>query len=352
MLPNQNRSIMANRIETFLNDIARWKDYFENLASKGMFSNATLKSRQHKKELLNRYREIAGAKLKNLTKEEKASLRVVQRERRQLEKELYPNVILRFVRNMFRLTNVTLGKVFVNPMTKKQSQKNVDAELRKFGLENFSDKIASQIRAGQNSILEKTAISKKQNEVLEFGVSVGKDVTGRHYLKEATATLTLNEKDKRSLSFIDNMGLSPEKANNLLAGRPVFMYGDRWKIPNINDTDEKGNILVKEIKVMDYKMEELITKIPGAKLNSADLASAIESLKKGERTEILIKVNGTEKKIGLEASPMKRDLIYYDGNRRTTPEMLLGKKKIEAKTINLKEKQQLSSRSQLKKKVQ
>ncbi|WP_133586382.1 hypothetical protein [Sphingobacterium yanglingense] len=343
---------MANRIETFLNDIARWKDYFENLASKGMFSTANLGSRQHKKELLNRYREIAGTNLKNLTSEEKASMRIVQRERRQLERELYPNVILRFVRNMFRLTNATLGKVFVNPMKQKQSQKTVDAELHQFGLESFSDKIAPQIRAGQNSIVEKTAISKKQNEVLEFGVSVDKDMTGRHYLKEATATLTLNEKDKRSLSFIDNMGLSPDKANNLLAGRPVLMYGDRWKIPNINDTDGKGNIIVKEIKVIDYKIEELLTKIPGTKLSSTELQKTVKALKKGERIEIPIKIDGKQRNIGLEASPLKRDFIYYEGNRRTTLDQLLGQRQNEAKTINLKEKQQQSQRSQLKKKVQ
>lgn len=311
---------MANRIQKAWDDIIRWKKFFENLASRGQVSSNYASSRLFKKEMVERYNELLSHKFKNLSVEERALRRFANLERGRLEREIYPNVFVRLVRNLLRLGGalVTLPiRAVIKPIRADQAERGIGMDLNRQGFGGLSSEIRSRVRQGEHAIREKVSESSSPKEIIDYDLSVLRNVSGKHRFEGFSATLTtLDGKEKRSLSVEDSAGISKEQADGLLHGRAVHIGGDKWKIPDINDADPKGNIRIREIRIADFDLEKSITSIPGVKLKEEELSEILVGLRNGKRIDLSAGLDNQQKVIQVEADPLQRGLNFFLNNKR------------------------------------
>src|SRR5690606_37072482 len=159
---------MANRIQQTWDEIRRWKKFFDNMISNGSARPDYLSSRSYKKELLDRYRELLSHRYKDLTQDERALRRFINRERRQLEKEIYPNGVVRFTGNLFRLAANMVKlpfQVITGPRRAERDAQSVSNALGRQGFGKQSQAVASRLKQGESRVGYQVSESPSPREV-------------------------------------------------------------------------------------------------------------------------------------------------------------------------------------------
>lgn len=340
----------VNRIENDLNQWRSREERFTNLYHPGIAH-----SKAFLKEKLN-YHDAVAAKYKGtFNEEERFALHILKQERNRIEKQLYPNLLIRLLRG------------FLLPVKRQQAVKQMAKQtagneqalkktLFKTGFGNAINKLEQNIKQGQQAFSIPVSYYINEKERLDFSLSFNKDDNGQYQFESYKATL--KNEHKRGESKLQNFSIeqgnvvTATQAYNLLAGRAIqkeqTIEGIRqstWMQLDFNDKDALGNYRTKEFHTgYGYDLKSILEQLPLKELMDNSGIEKLENvLKNGSRHAVSILKEGKEQKFFIEANPQFRLVNIYDEHlKKASMSSVLGNKTTEPvhlKKVNFNRKQ-------------
>lgn len=308
----------GNRVEA---ELKRWQEKeekFQKLFSFDMNSNRALL-----KEKLHNYERIA-AKYNNTTDpDERFTLRMLKQERRHLEKKVYKNRFIRYVR-----------RFIVNPIRQYVARKNnekvaeiskdqVFKQMRNIGLQQHYPSVSEKMNSGLFKFSEPVSHYVNANEQIRHNLQFEQKNNGEYHLS-ATQVELKNDLDpslNRKQTFDPRLAIKEDEAYNLLSGRSIEK-GGVWLKLDLNDRDVDGNYKIKEFpQSYGFNIETALRSlIPTTEQIAINL---IESLSRGNREAV--KIN--DRQYFIEAEPQLRSFNIYDSKmQKQSLATVMGKK--------------------------
>lgn len=267
----------------------------------------------------------------NATPDEKLVLDMVKKTVGKLEKQLYPNPV---IRALLRLKALLYDKPLQAASLKKLKTGNIAALTDTLGELGLN---AERLNLDRKLDFEqaKTAIelvSPWGSNNYSVKVNFEKDASGEYHIPSYIGTLKdpLNPENTRSYTFDVNLGINAREAANLLQGRAVLKYypigenrmGSKWMQLDLKNLTADGNPQLKETPGdFEYNLRQEVTRIADA-LNKPELASvkALNGLEQGNQIALKHMDGKTNY---LQANPIdKRVTILNDKQQPVTLDTL------------------------------
>ncbi|RZJ76743.1 MAG: hypothetical protein EOO45_01130 [Flavobacterium sp.] len=250
--------------------------------------------------------------------DEKMVLELITKATVKLEKELYPNPLLRLLHQVKEI-------VFDKPMQVARQQKmlaaNVialDNTLNRYGFGAANNDLARKLDYQQQSIGIDLAGTGDTSRNLQISLTLEKDPSGRFQLDSFSAVLkdASGLAPERSYRFPAAMRVTAKDAVNLLEGRAVFKQGEgresgNWLQLDFDREDQRGGPVLKSINPhqgFDLKKElaTLAGELSRGELAGNDVLKALEAGKQVAIKPVLGEV------VFLEADPAKTQVLIKD----------------------------------------
>lgn len=302
----------TNRIEA---ELLRWKEKEERFAKLFTFEMSSNRALMREKlrdfdAIYTRYR---GTQKPN----ERFALRMLKQERRHLERQLYPNLLIRLTR---RLLIKPIRDIFVNRANRKRDKRKRESlynQLSKSGLrDQFKNAERIMVQHGQDFSLP---VSYQANEKQRVDHSLQFEMDGQGAYKAVSLTATLHDatKPKREVKQTFDLkkypGIGVQEAFNLLDGRSVLLNG-KWLQLDSTDRDTQGNHRIAEYVDRSHDgLTDAVNSMPFKELYlTTDRIKAVEALKRGERLTVTQVKGAKEQQFFLEANPRLGSVSILD----------------------------------------
>lgn len=342
---------LINRVEAELNQWRSREERFNKLFSFGLSSNRALL-----KEKLDYYDRIAAKYKGTRDLDERFALRMLRQERNRIEKQLYPNLLIRLLRRL--LVAPVKEQIAIRQDNRKTEQNSqaLHQRVQRTGFPDLSAKIDEQIRQGQQQFSIPVSYYLNDKERVDHQLSFAKDQSGQYHF-EGYKTALYNEAkpdEKRQQYF--NMrhehNVNTTEAYNLLSGRCI-QNGGTWLQLDFNDKDQHGNYRVKQFHTeYGYDLDKILQQLPLKELlNKGETDKLKEALKNGDKASVSFVKDGKEQRFYIEANPQFKSVnIYDEHSRKTTLHTALGNKTMEAvkMTHKVNEQQQQAKKNGIK----
>lgn len=326
-----NNQLPANRVETELNQWRLRENRFSKLFSFDLSSNRALL-----KEKLHYYDRVAAKYKGTPDVDERFALSVLNQERKRIEKQLYPNLLIRLLR---RLLVAPIREQIIIRQDARQAEQNnqlLHIQMRRAGFTGLSAKVEEQIKQGHQQFSVPVSYYINDKERLDHQLSFAKDQSGRYHLEGYKTNLHNEAKpsETRQQYFSMKTGYSIDttEAYNLLAGRAIQKEG-KWVQLDLNDKDPQGNFRLKEFHSdYGYNLEKALQQLPLKEmLNKSEADKLHDALKQGGRQSVSFIRDGNEQRYFIEANPQFKSVnIYDEHSRKITLNTALGNKTMEA----------------------
>lgn len=309
-----------NRVE---NDLNQWRSREERFAK--LFSLGVANNKPFVKEKLKYYDAVAAKYKGTPNQEERFALRILKQERNRIEKQLYPNLLLRFLRRLI----LPVKQQYVIKQEAKQTAGNEQAlkeTLFRAGFGNIGSKLGQYTKQGQQEFSIPVSYYVNEKERLDFNLSFAKDQNGQYQFENYRAGLRNEAKPEESRQ--QNFQIEPDntitatQAYNLLAGRAVQreytgMEGNgqsSWRQLDFNDKDAIGNYKMKEFHAAyGYDLKHVLQQLPLKELMSGqETEKLMNALKVGGRHAVSFLKDGKEQRFYIEANPQFKAVNIYD----------------------------------------
>lgn len=303
-----------NKADRVQEDLEKWLKREQRFQK--IFSRPLADNRSFLKEKLKYYDTIKSKYGNVATREESTTLRLMKEDRGAIERQLYPNAIVRLA---FRIT-LKIRNEINSQKDQRQNQANLQ-ELRsavhRLGLpENaFSERHLRQERD-----IPPFTYQVGENEQMTFDWDLSQEQDGAYKFNGYTATLNIEGEPQRTQRFpvegTDTM--TAGQAYNLLSGRSVQIGTEKdlhWVKLDLNDKDRDGNHKVKRFYAnYNYSLKDQLAKIPINSLTNSGQMKMVEgALRNGDR--IKIQLTGGEF-LSIEANPQHRSIDCYREGRK------------------------------------
>lgn len=307
----------SNRVEAELMNWQQKEQKFQSLFSFELSSNKALL-----REKLHDYERIAVKYNYTTDPDERFTLQMLKQERRHLEKKVYRNRLVRYVRrfvvNPIRQYIATRNNEKVAEISKDQ----VFRQMQKIGVERHYPSVSQKMNSGLFKFSEPVSHYVNANEQIRHNLQFEQKNNGEYHLS-ATQVELKNDLDpslNRKQTFDPRLAIKEDEAYNLLSGRSIEK-GGVWLKLDLNDRDVDGNYKIKEFPASyGYDIQKVMTDVfSNKKIDSG----VIESLNRGNREEI--KINNRQYYI--EADPQHRSINIYDSKmQKQSLTSVMGKK--------------------------
>lgn len=245
-------------------------------------------------------------------------LRVINKERIKLTRELYPNVIRQIFHKVIDL--LVINKIKARNYT-KELQKNsqyLKESLSKIGFKDAFSKVEPLMSTGQMKLTVPISRYINEKERMDQQLSFVKDVNGYYKFEGYNAVLHNESKPNESREHFfmaDENAFTATESYNLLAGRALEKEG-HWVQFDLNDKDAAGNYRLKEFHAdYGYDLEKILSKLPLKELISKIQAEELlNGLKQGSLEPVTIHKSDAEHKFYIEANPHFKTVNFYDRN--------------------------------------
>lgn len=332
-----NNQQPVNRVEMELNQWRSREERFSKLFSFSLSSNRALL-----KEKLDYYDRTAAKYKGTPDLDERFALKVLRQERNRIEKQLYPNLLIRLLRRLLVVPFKEQIIVRQNERRTKQNNQVLYSQLQRAGFSGLSEKIEGQIRQGQSQFEIPVSYYINDKERLDHQLSFVKDQNGQ-YRFDGYKTNLHNEakpEEKREQFFNMKAGnnVNATEAYNLLTGRAIQREGT-WMQLDMNDKDAHGNFRIKEFHSgYGYDLEKILKQLPLKEfLNKNDADKLRDALRHGDRQSVSFIKGGNEQRYFIEANPQFKSVnIYDEHSRKVTLNTALGNKTMEAVKLTRK----------------
>lgn len=333
----------VNRIE---NDLNRWLSKEQRFIK--LFSSSISKDNVLLKEKLQYFNSIA-AKYKGTTNlDERFALRMLRQERSQLEKQLYPNLWIRFLNKLF----VPIQQQVAIKQLEKQAGNNrllLKDNLELTGFDSVIPTLDQQMKRGQQQFSIPVSYYVNEKEHMDYALSFIKDINDQYRLEGYNATLRneLKPEEIKHHYFKPEQAISAQQAYNLLAGRSIEreqmginpIRQSTWIQLDFNDKDPQGNYRIKQFtSTYGYDLQKELQQLPLKELlNKEQTEKLLDALTNGKRESVSFLKDGKERQYYIEANPQFKSVNIYDGHsRKVTLSTALGNKTIEAVKLTRK----------------
>ena len=340
-----NNRVPINGVETELNQWRSREDRFSKLFSFSLASNRSLL-----KEKLQYYDRIAAKYTGTQNLDERFALRMLRQERNRIERQLYPNPILRVVR---RMLVVPVREQIVIRQNNKRTAENSQAlhqQVQRAGFTDLLTKIEEQIKQGQQQFSLPVSYYLPNNERLDHQLSFVKGNSGLYQFEGYKTTLynesKPNEKRQQYFNLRNEYNVNATEAYNLLSGRSIHRE-QTWIQLDFNDKDQNGNFRVKQFHSdYGYNLETALQQLPLKELLNKDETDKLQdALKNGSRISVSFLKDGKEQQFYIEANPQFKSVnIYDEHSRKLTLNTALGNKTMTTLKITHKINEQQQNR--------
>ncbi|TRW22020.1 hypothetical protein FMM05_18870 [Flavobacterium zepuense] len=321
----------SNRVEM---EMSRWRlreERFGKLFSFDLSSNKALL-----REKLHDYQRIAVTYKGTQNPDERFALQVLKQERRLMEKQLYPNFLLRLLRRV--IVEPLREQVFITQQVRQvqENGQSLHDQVQRAGFTGLTASLDEQLKKGQQQFSIPVSYYVNEKERLEHQLFFAKNQSGQ-YRFEGFKTSLFNESkpdESRQHYFTLSSGLSPDttEAYNLLSGRAINNDG-KWMQLDLNDKDAQGNYRIKEFHSnYGYDLERELKQLPLKELGDPIQEEKLKDiLKSGGRQSVCFIKDGKEHRYYIEANPQFKSVnIYDEHSRKVSIATAMGGKTIEA----------------------
>ncbi len=341
-----NNQLPINRVETDLNQWRSREERFSKLFSFSLSSNKALL-----KEKLQYYDRIAAKYKGTQDMDERFALRMLQQERSKIEKQLYPNPVIRLLRSLLVVPVKEQAVIKQNNRKTEQNSQSLHQQVRRAGFTNLAAKIDEQIKQGQQQFSLPVSYYINDKERLNHQLSFVKDQSGTYHFEGYKTNLynesKPNEQREQYFSAKNGYEINTTESYNLLAGRAIKKNAT-WMQLDFNDKDANGNFRMKEFHSgYGYNLQKILQQLPLKELlNESEANKLHDALKNGNRVAVSFIKNGNEQRYYIEANPQFKSVNIYDEHgRKITLNTALGTKTLEAmKAVNNASQQQSQGR--------
>lgn len=342
---------LINRVEAELN---QWRSREERFSK--LFSFSLLSNRALLKEKLNYYDRIAAKYKGTQDLDERFALRMLRQERNRIEKQLYPNLLIRLLRKL--LVAPVREQMIIRQDNRKTEQNSqaLHQQVQRTGFTDLSTKIDEQIRKGQQQFSIPVSYYLNDKERLDHQLSFVKDPSGQYHF-EGYKTALYNEarpeeNRQQYFSLRHEHNINTTEAYNLLSGRCI-QNGGTWLQLDFNDKDQHGNFRIKQFHSdYGYDLDKVLQQLPLKELlNKNETEKLKEALKNGDRISISFVKNGNEQRFYIEANPQFKSVNIYDEHSgKITLHTALGNKTADAMKVThrVNEQQQQAKKNGIK----
>ena len=301
-------------------EMKRWEAREQRFAK--LFSASILQSRAFKKEKVRHLRKLTSQYRWSNDPEERMARKLLNQERRQLEKELYPN---RLKRNFMRFMG-SLGRLadaIIKPPAGRMDMGKAVTDLKRAGFGDMKESLRQHRGKGQDtfSITDVRKLDKGQQ--LEYRPEFRKGQDGQLHYEGHTVTLRGEGKTVSYRMDAGDMRLGERQAKNLLSGRAVLVKGEWLKLDR-NDKDAAGNLRIKrspEINGPDLERELSLLPIRENRF-AVTKAELIEALKQGFKVAVNMNTGNSTEVVYLASNGKSLDLFNAGGKKTTLSEIL------------------------------
>lgn len=347
--PAMNNQYFSNRVEA---DLTRWRSREERLNK--LFSFPLSSNRALLKEKLEYYERVA-AKYKGTSNlDERLALSMLREECRQMEKQIYPNLLTRLLRRILVTPAATQNIIRQDNKKIRENSQALHQQVQRAGFPDLSSKIDEQIWQGQQQFSIPVSYYLNDKERLDHQLSFAKDQSGWYRFEGFKANLYDESKpdEKRQQYFSMHRGcnVNTTEAYNLLSGRCV-QSGDTWMQLDFNDKDTQGNCRIKQFHPRyGYNLEKVLQQLPLKELLDKEEADKLQKgLKDGNRISVSFLKDGKEQQFYIEANPQFKSVNIYDEHyRKITLHTASGNKTTDAMKVMHKIKKEQQSHAKRK----
>lgn len=295
-------------------EVGKWLEIEARIGK--LFSNSSTSNRAMLTQKLRQYNLIADRYRTTANASERYTLAILTQERRNIEKQLYPNFLLRMFRRLLIAPVLTSNTARTAVKARELNTDVLKEDLRRMGFSDIFEKVQEKINQGHNQFSIPISIFLDDRIRMDYKVSFAGDGNGGHQIKGFDATLNDQRKPSdNKMQFFEHKrsnGIDAVQAYHLLCGRSLEREGI-WCQLDFNDRDEKGNYLLKDYRTgPEYDLMEKLKQLPLKNMDVDEKQKLIGGLKAGERKEVTFVLDGHEKRIYIEANPQFRSLTIYD----------------------------------------
>lgn len=326
-----NNQLPINRVEMELSQWRSREERFSKLFSFNLSSNRALL-----KEKLQYYERIAAKYKGTQDLDERFALNVLRQERNKIEKQLYPNLLIRLLRRLLVAPVREQIVIRENVRQAEQNSQSLHDQLQRAGFNGLSTKLDEQIRQGHGQFNIPVSYYINEKERLDHQLSFAKDQAGQYkfegYKTSLHNEMKPEENRQQYFSMKAGYGIDTTEAHNLLAGRSIQKDGT-WVQLDFNDKDPHGNYRIKEFQSgYGYDLEKILQQLPLKELlNKSEADKLQDALKQGGRQSVSFVKDGNEQRYYIEANPQFKSVnIYDEHSRKITLATALGNKLMEA----------------------
>ena len=332
-----NNQLPLNRVEMELSQWRSREERFSKLFSFNLSSNKALQ-----KEKLQYYERIAAEYKGTQHLDERFALKILRQERNKIEKQLYPNLLIRLLRRLLVAPVREQIAIRQNVRQAEQNSQSLHDQLQRAGFTGLSTKLDEQIRLGQQQFNIPVSYYINEKERLDHQLSFAKDQTGQYQFEGYKTSLhneTKPEENRQQyFSMKTGYGIDTTEAHNLLAGRSIQKDGT-WVQLDFNDKDPHGNYRIKEFQSgYGCDLEKILQQLPLKELlNKSETDKLQDALKQGGRQSVSFFKDGNEQRYYIEANPQFKSVnIYDEHSRKITLATAMGNKTMEAAKLTHK----------------
>ena len=264
-----------------------------------IFSGPLADNRSFLKEKVKYYDTLESQYRNGANREERTTLRLVKEDRGILERELYPNLLLRF---LFRMSSL-IRKEHEIQQEQRRNQVNLQelrTTVRRLG---FPENALSErhVEAMTKRAEEHPPFTYQiaENEQMAFHWDLSREQDGTYRFKGYRATLIKEGEPQRTQRFpLEGTDeITAGQAYNLLSGRSVQIGGGKdhhWVKLDPNDKDQEGDHKVKRFySNYNYSLKDQLANIPIKSLaNPGQLKMLEGALRNGDRMKIQLSEGG------------------------------------------------------------
>lgn len=307
-----------NRVETALKVWQKYEDRYETIIPGFKGKNIPIL-----KMKLGFFENLSYKYSNSKSFEEQLLINSLNVEKSNLKKVLYPNPIVRLLRDLFKTFKAEKNIRHHQNQTSKNITE-LSGILIKSGFAEGINQLAHNVHLGKDSFSISTQHYQNLNERIDFNLNFRKIDSGEYELVNYKASLYSDSKEVRSLLFsLDkDFGLSRNETFNLLSGWPLLKQVDvpwselRWLQLDVTDKDVDGNCKLKNMKAeQDVDLVGIIKKAGITDYTSLDINKLVENLSNGNEVELKINNNEQNKICFIRIKPFSEELDFFDGNK-------------------------------------
>lgn len=322
-----------NRVE---HEVGQWRSREERLTK--IFSSA-LSSKPVLAEKLRYFDRIASKYADTKDQDEKFALRMLNQERRVIERKLYPNIWLRIIRRM--LVVPLRRRILVRGQAKRSEQNSQEllSHLERLGFSGVSAKLDDAMRKGYPEFSIPISYYVEPSKRINFELAFLKDDQGNirlrgynaHYHNEARP----DESRVQFFSADNGKCVDTKSSLHLLQGRALEQEGG-WMQLDFNDRDAQGQYRTKEFPAAyGFDIEQQVRNLPIKEVqDQGETSMLVAALKSGGCQGVTFIRDGNERRYYIEANPQFRSVNIYDEHfRKITLATATGNKTMESLSL-------------------